>query len=120
VSNKSPPKQDNPDATSPEKAEKPKSPEKGVLTYPRMSSLTAAEQSFYLAARYGHQVSSQTQPVFQRLHPLVLAEQKEFVEWAAGVAHKMPPPPLHKTLVQQGAALLAARQEATLALSMKV
>lgn len=48
------------------------------------------------------------QPHFQQLHPVVLAEQKEFVEW---VAAKRPAPLPHEELVQQGAKLLAFRQE---------
>jgi hypothetical protein len=73
-----------------------------------VSSLTAEDQSYYLAARYGHQAATQEQPLFQQLHPVVLAEQKEFIEW---VAAKRPTPLPLEELVQLGAKLLALRQE---------
>jgi hypothetical protein len=113
--NKSPNKQqtkesdDTAEEISPIKSPRGKSsPTKFALTYPRVSSLTSEDQSYYLAARYGHQAASQLQPLFQQLHPVVLAEQKEFVEWLA--AKKQTPLP-HEELVLQGTKLLALRQE---------
>lgn len=53
----------------------------------------------------------QVQPLFQQLHPVVLAEQKEFVEW---VAAKQTNPLAHEELVQQGSKLLDLRQDSTL------
>jgi len=113
--NKSPSKQqtkesdDTSEELSPIKSARGKSsPTKVTLTYPRVSSLTSEDQSYYLAARYGHQVATQVQPLFQQLHPVVLAEQKEFVEW---VSAKHQTPLTHEEFVLQGAKLLALRQE---------
>ncbi|XP_059477581.1 uncharacterized protein LOC132197963 isoform X2 [Neocloeon triangulifer] len=78
------------------------------FVFPRQSSLTAPHQAFYLAARYGTQAAKRSQPLFQRLHRLVLVEQKEFNEWAATITI---PSSHHKGLLLQGASLLSARKE---------
>ncbi|CAB3366393.1 Hypothetical predicted protein [Cloeon dipterum] len=92
-------------------------PRLGKLQFPRLSSLTNADHASYLSARYCGQVTSQSLQIFQKLHSLVVAEQKEFNEWLAK-AMAGQPPLVNKTLLQMGTSLLASKQdEATLRFS---
>ncbi|XP_065341129.1 uncharacterized protein LOC135940250 [Cloeon dipterum] len=80
------------------------------LQFPRHSSLTNVDHASYLSARYSGQVTSQSLQIFQQLHLLVVAEQKEFNEWLAKEMAGQRPL-VNKALLQIGTSLLASKQD---------